>query len=246
MNYALLIYAADDAAPPAEYQKMQHEYGDFTRDIAATGRLGDCAALEGVTTATTVRVRDGKRAITDGPFAETREHLGGYYCFKADSIEDAIAMGAKIPGARIGAIEVREVPPPVGVDIPVGAAPANATKEYLLLIYEDEALWATLGEPETREIYGKYGTFTRAIRESGHFIDGAPLKATRTGKTVRVQGGKPIVTDGPFAETREQLGGYYRIRAAHLDEAIGIAARIPAVETGCIEVRPVMDVSAYV
>ena len=88
-----------------------------------------------------------------------------------------------------------------------------------------------------------YMQFTKEVRESGHYQAGAPLQATSTATSVRVRNGKRAVTDGPFAETREQLGGYYLVEAKDLDEAISIAARIPSARLGTIEVRPVMEMS---
>jgi hypothetical protein len=112
--------------------------------------------------------------------------------------------------------------------------------QYLLLIYEREAIWKDMPEAESQKIFGEYMAFTEAIRESGHFRAGDALQPTHTATTVRVDNGKTVTTDGPFAETREQLGGYYLVEAKDLDEAVEIAARIPAARLGCVEVRPVM------
>ena len=113
--------------------------------------------------------------------------------------------------------------------------------QYMLLIYVDEGAWAKLNEAERAAVFREYGQFTDGIRRSGHFLAGAPLRPTATATTVRVREGKRLVTDGPFAETREQLGGYYLVEAKDLDEAIAIAARIPGARTGSIEVRPVLE-----
>lgn len=110
---------------------------------------------------------------------------------------------------------------------------------YLLLIYENEANWLAMSPEEQGKIFGEYMAFTESIRASGHYVSGNPLEATNTATTVRVRDGKTMTTDGPFAETREQLGGYYHVQAADLDEAIAIAARIPAVLVGSIEIRPI-------
>ena len=112
--------------------------------------------------------------------------------------------------------------------------------KYLLLIYVREADWANLSEEEGGKIFGEYMTFTEDIRASGQSLGGEPLQPTATASTVRVRDGKTLVTDGPFAETREQLGGYYLIDVPDLDEAIRIAARIPGARSGSVEVRPVM------
>jgi hypothetical protein len=112
--------------------------------------------------------------------------------------------------------------------------------QYMLLIYGNEAENAARPAEESKRIYGAYGAFTKGIVESGHFKAGDALQSASTATTVRVRGGKQVVTDGPFAETREQLGGYYLVEAKDLDEAVAIAARIPGAEHGSIEVRPVM------
>lgn len=112
--------------------------------------------------------------------------------------------------------------------------------QYMLLIYDDEKVWNSMSEQERGTIYGDYMKFTKEIRESGHFVAGDALQPTATATTVRVKGGKSLTTDGPFAETREQLGGYYVIEAKDLDEAVSVAARIPSARFGSIEVRPVM------
>ena len=115
--------------------------------------------------------------------------------------------------------------------------------QYLLLIYENEKNWATYSKPEADKIFGEYRTFSEGIAKSGHYKGGNPLQPTTTATTVRVRGGKRETTDGPFAETREQLGGYFLVDAKDLDEAISIAERIPGARTGSIEVRPIMQMA---
>ena len=111
--------------------------------------------------------------------------------------------------------------------------------EYLLLIYNSEKEWAAMPPDEMGKIYGEYMAFTKAITDSGHWIGGKPLQPVSTATTVRVRSGKRTVTDGPFAETKEQLGGYYLVEAKDLDEATEIASRIPGAKYGSIEVRPI-------
>src|SRR5579871_600477 len=112
--------------------------------------------------------------------------------------------------------------------------------QYLLMIYRSEAELGKLSQAEREKIGADYGAFTQSIIQSGHFKAGDGLQPTTTATTVRVREGKILTTDGPFAETREQLGGYYLVDAKDLDTAIGIAARIPGAKSGSIEVRPVM------
>jgi hypothetical protein len=112
--------------------------------------------------------------------------------------------------------------------------------QYLLMIYRSEAELGKLSPADRKNITAEYGAFTQSIIQSGHFKAGDGLQPTTTATTVRVREGKVLTTDGPFAETREQLAGYYLIDAKDLDTAIGIAARIPNAKNGSIEVRPVM------
>ncbi len=112
--------------------------------------------------------------------------------------------------------------------------------QYLLMIYRSEADLGKMSPADRKQMTAEYGTFTQSIIQSGHFKAGDGLQPTTTATTVRVREGKTLTTDGPFAETREQLGGYYLVEAKDLDAAIAIAARIPGAKTGSIEVRPVM------
>jgi hypothetical protein len=117
MNYLLLIYANEaqtDAMSPAALTAMTQEYTEFTKGIIQAGQFKAGDRLKPVSTASTVRIRNGKTAITDGPFAETREQLGGYYLVEAKSLDEAISIAARIPGAKHGSIEVRPIWPPAG------------------------------------------------------------------------------------------------------------------------------------
>jgi hypothetical protein len=111
--------------------------------------------------------------------------------------------------------------------------------QYLLLIYANEAEMAAKAPAALQSMHAEYMDFTKGIIQGGQFKAGDRLKPTSAASTVRVRNGKVATTDGPFAETREQLGGYYLIEAKNLDEATAIAARIPGAKHGSIEVRPV-------
>jgi hypothetical protein len=112
--------------------------------------------------------------------------------------------------------------------------------QYLMLIYDVEADWAKMSAAEQAAMYKEYGQFTKQISESGNHRAGHQLKPIATATTVRLRDGKRLVTDGPFAETKEQLGGFYLVEAQDLDEAISIAARIPSARHGSIEIRPIV------
>lgn len=112
--------------------------------------------------------------------------------------------------------------------------------KYLLLIYENEGDFADASEAEQGKIFQEYMDYTRGIKKSGNYIGGEALQPIATATTVRQRNGKTVTTDGPFAETKEQLGGFYLVEAKDLDEAIKLAGGIPAVRTGTIEIRPIM------
>jgi hypothetical protein len=113
--------------------------------------------------------------------------------------------------------------------------------KYLCLIYENEQSWENFSKEQADAIMGEYFQFTDDIRNSGHYVAGEALQPTQTATTVRVRNGKVSTTDGPFAETKEQLGGFYLVEAKDLNDAIQVASRIPAVRSGSIEIRPVIN-----
>jgi hypothetical protein len=122
-----------------------------------------------------------------------------------------------------------------------GAGQKGVSKmQYLLMIYQNEAEYGKIDAATGKKMMEEYGAFTQSIVQSGNFKAGDALQPTTTATTVRVRDGKTLTTDGPFAETREQLGGYYLVEAKDLDAAVAIAARIPGAKTGSIEVRPIM------
>lgn len=111
---------------------------------------------------------------------------------------------------------------------------------YLCLIYDDEKAWQKMTKDEMEKGAAEYFQFTDSIKKSGQYVGGNALQPTNTATSVRVRNGKVSTTDGPYVETKEQLGGYYLIEAKDLNDAIQVASRIPSVKTGSIEVRPIM------
>ena len=111
--------------------------------------------------------------------------------------------------------------------------------KYMLLIYADEQAW---NEAEREECYGESAQLAHQLQTNGQYLGASPLQPVAMATSVRVRNGKPLVTDGPFAETREQLGGYFLVNAKDLDEAIGIASRIPGARRGTVEIRPVTEI----
>ena|SRR5579864_5020475 len=111
--------------------------------------------------------------------------------------------------------------------------------KYMLLIYADEQAWT---EPERQQCYGESTQLAHVLKSNGQYLDASPLQPVSTATSVRVRNDNRLVTDGPFAETREQLGGYFMVEAKNLDEAIDIAGRIPGARKGTVEIRPVVEI----
>jgi hypothetical protein len=112
---------------------------------------------------------------------------------------------------------------------------------YLCLIYDDEKKLGAMPKGESDAFMGEYFSFTEGIKKTGHYIGGEALQPVQSATTVRVRGGKVSTTDGPFAETKEQLGGYYLINAKDLNDAIQVASKIPSARLGTVEVRPIQE-----
>ena len=116
--------------------------------------------------------------------------------------------------------------------------------KYALLLYADEATWDDLDPEAQGEVMAQHGAATEAMQAAGAYLGGEALSSTTTARTLRLRDGKPIVTDGPFIEAKEALGGFYLVDCPSIDEALDFAARIPEARTGGVEVRPVIDFEA--
>jgi hypothetical protein len=116
--------------------------------------------------------------------------------------------------------------------------------KYMFLIYDNEKGWAKLSETQRRQAIGEYMQFTQRLQLAGQYVTSSQLEPTSAATSVRARSGKRLVTDGPFAETREQLLGYYIIEVKDLDAAIALAARIPGGPTGGVEIRPLLERAA--
>jgi hypothetical protein len=112
---------------------------------------------------------------------------------------------------------------------------------YLCLIYEDQQAWQNMSEADMQKGMAEYNAFTENIKKNGYYVGGEALQPTSTAKSVQVRNGKISTTDGPYVETKEQLGGYYLIKAKDLNDAVQVASRIPGAKHGTVEVRPIME-----
>jgi len=116
--------------------------------------------------------------------------------------------------------------------------------QYMILIYDDPAVLGAMSADERQAFMGEYFAYSEGLRQAGVYVDGAPLESAQAATTVRLRDGKQLISDGPFAETREVLGGYYVIECDTLDAALDHAGRCPSARIGSIEVRPVMVIPA--
>ncbi len=230
MQYLALIHADEErweSLGDDERQAIMERYIAFSERTEVVGG----AELQSTSTATTVRVRSGDTLVTDGPYAEVKEALGGYFVLECDSIDEACRLAAEIPAAEHGAIEVRPA-----------TSRRRADMRYALMVYSDQEAWSDMSEEEVAksraESMPRWLALFEELGKADPNVDGKELEAATDAKTVRVRDGKTLVTDGPFAETKEQIGGVFDITLPDLDTALELAAMIPSAEEGSIEVQP--------
>ncbi|MEZ6121926.1 MAG: YciI family protein [Planctomycetaceae bacterium] len=239
MKYMLLIYSDEQCWSDQEWRDCVNESTQICHELNARKQLLGAAPLHPVATATTVRVRSGETLITTGPFAETAEQLGGYYLIDVPDLDAAIAIAARLPPARKGTVEIRPVRETPDLP-PCGSAVCSPDQKLLMfLCYDDEQAWTDVGEDAHRSAIAEAVGLTWTLQESGQYVSASPLHSTSTATSVRVRNGKRLITDGPFAETREVFGGYYLMRAGSVDEVVPLAARHPGVFVGAVEIREV-------
>lgn len=247
MKYMFLIYGAEDAWTEDERTACMIESMGVCEDLAAQGKFLAASPLEPVATARTVRVRDGETLVTDGPFAETTEQLGGYYILDLDHLDEAIAVATKLPPVKKGTVEIRPLFPldglPASRNPPADAGDVSETA-YILLCHDDEAAWRKEGPEAMDAAMTEALAIVRDLNDSGRYVSASPLHSSEKATCVRVRNGKRTIIDGPFAETNEVLGGYYVILAENQGQAVQVAARHPGARFGSVEVRPLFDLSA--
>jgi hypothetical protein len=246
MKYLYLMYGAEGLWTDAERKDCMAESLGVCDDLAARGQFLATSPLQSVTTAATVRVRGGQTLVTDGPFAETTEQLGGYFLLDLPDLDEAIAVAARLPSARKGTVEIRPILPLEGLPpprpFPTGTSVPGLTP-FLLLCYHDESTWGEAGPTARSEAMSEAAALCRELSDAGRYLNSSPLHPAATATCVRVRGGQRAVTDGPFAETREVLGGFYVVLAESRDDALRVAARQPGARHGSVEVRPLFDLS---
>jgi hypothetical protein len=249
MKYILLIYGAEDSWTQDERKTCMIESLVVCDELVAQEKYLSAAPLQSVTTAASVRVRDGRALVTDGPFAETTEQLGGYYLLELADLDEAIAVAARIPPAAKGTVEIRPLAPMEGLP-PERPLPTSMRDEsrtpFMLLCYDNEAAWEAGGGPQAvAEAKAEAVALARRLSEEGRYFSASPLHPAATATCVRMRDGRRLITDGPFAETHEALGGYYLILAEDRATAVRLAALHPGARISTVEVRPLFDIDGF-
>jgi hypothetical protein len=250
MKY-LMIHALDeDATPRTGSNGEPLELAAWIEEMEARGVVLDGARLHPVSDATSVRAPNGTVVVTDGPFAETKEQVAGYDVIDCPDLDSAIAVAAAHPTTGAGSIELR--PFDEGMPDPeVPESVPDGKRRYLMLVCADMRR-AMAAELDATEVHAdsvperssaddeeEDEPIDRWIADAGaRRLYGWPLAFPDTAVTVRRVDGEVVTTDGPFAETKEQLAGYDLIECTDLDDALEVASSHPVAATGVIELRP--------
>ena len=247
MKYMLLVYSPEDAWTEEERSQCMVDSTVVCHELNEKGQFRAASPLHPVKTGASVRVRNGQQLITSGPFAETTEQLGGYFIIDVPDLDQAIATAGRLPAAKKGTVEVRPIfpldgLPPDNFEL-LNSRGDSSNVPYMLLCYDDAQAWDEAGPAALRAAMEEAVQLTHRLNARRQYVSASPLHPTSTATSVRVKEGRRQVTDGPFAETREFLGGYYVILAKDLNEAISIAAQHSGVGVGTVEVRPIFELA---
>jgi hypothetical protein len=243
MKYMFLIYSNEKSWTKEEWTACTVESTHLCHDLNAKGQFRAASPLHPVATSTSVRVRDGQRLVTNGPFAETTEQLGGYYILDVANLDEAIAIASRIPAVKKGTVEIRPLIDLQGLPADKLLQSDVEIKKFMLICYDDEEYWIQAGKDAHQAAMQEAVQLTHELDSKGQYLSASPLHPASMATSVRIRDGKRLVTDGPFAETNEILGGYYLIAVKDVNEAIGIAARHSGARVGTVEVRQVYDLS---
>jgi hypothetical protein len=238
MRYVVLLYGneADNATPGTpEFDAEMAGYMAFG-ELAGAAILGG-EALHGTDTCRTIRHDGGRIAVTDGPFAESVEAMGGFYVLEAPTLDDAIELARHIPATHQGGAEIRPAVEWFDRSTEVGPAPADATR-WMATIHGPETAADDPADPAWQTMLADHGRFGE--KHADAVLGGAAIQLTTTATTVRVRDGELLVTDGPYAEAIEVVGGFYLLRAT-ADAVAAIAADIPVNAGGAVQVQAIME-----
>ncbi|MFO0943928.1 MAG: YciI family protein [Pirellulales bacterium] len=249
MKYMLLVYSPESSWTTEQWKQCVETSMGICQELVQKGQLIAASPLHPVATAKTIRVRDGQPVLTTGPFAETAEQLGGFYILDVPDLDVAIQIAARLPAAKKGTVEIRPVFKLDGLpkelfnnQAAISDPEQQSWKQFMFLCYDDEQYWQQAGADALRSAMAEAVQLTHQLNEQGMFVSAAPLHPSTTATSVRIRDGQRTITDGPFAETREVLGGFYVIRAASIEQALQYAQHHSGARVGAVEVRQVFDV----
>ncbi|HEX2483812.1 MAG TPA: YciI family protein [Myxococcota bacterium] len=208
------------------------EMGRYAGELAREGKIRGGAPLQPEEAGARVSLRGGQAAVTDGPFAESKEFVGGFMIVDVASRAEAIEVAKRCPATRSGIVEVRALPDRDAE----GTAPGTSPR-FMFLLYGEPGLT----DPDGSK-YQSMLAYDRTLKGEGCYVESSQLGQEPPAARVELLGGRAVVTDGPFAETKEVAGGYYVVEARSLADAIAVAKRCPAAHWGTIEVREVIKV----
>ena len=246
MKFVFLGYTDErlwDAMSDSEREAMIEEcfaYNDTLRPGGHWTEVGE--ALQSSRAAKTLRSKGGKVIVTDGPYAETKEQLGGLGVIEARDLDHAVALMANHPAIRFGPIEIRPIDEGLTERCRPKSDDSNAQSQgvkFVCLGYGDENAWNALSSKEREGLIEECMAYDAVLRRYGRSAGGAALQSVRTAKTLRSRGGKVLVTDGPYAETKEQLGGVAINKFTDIDRALEAWLKHPCLRVGdVLELRP--------
>jgi hypothetical protein len=231
MRYLLIHTADPDVAAEWDPDENRASFTSWVEDTIRSGVNLQGTRLRPTADATTVKIRDGELVITDGPYAETREQVAGYDVLECASLDEAVRWAGQHPHSWLGSVEVRALPDSApAVPLP---EPGEGKIQYVMLVCTDPAV-----DPGEFDRIEPVDPWVAEMDGRGVRLYGSELEPPGSARTVRVRESRTIVTDGPFAETKEQIAGFDVLECADLDEAIEIASRHPMARLGLLEVRP--------
>jgi hypothetical protein len=252
MKFLWMGYMAEtawQAMSPGEQAAMVEECLAYNKVLLQNGNwTGAGVPLQNVQTAKTMRQAGGKMLVTDGPYAETKEQLGGLGLVEAENIDEAVAVMAQHPSLRYGPFEIRPLDPEVFSGCTIATTPDDPAdgEKIVCLGCFNEAAWDALSPEGLAALRGSCMDYGEVLKErGGTAVLGAALQGAKRAKTLRSQQGRVVVTDGPFAETKEQIGGVAIYRFRDMDQAIEAWRDHPCLKFGdTFELRPADEVFA--
>ncbi len=247
MHYMLAFYEPDSSFTARDDQSDQFwpPWRVYFRALGEAGVTIGGAPLQPPARAVTVRSGGDRQTVHDGPYADTKEQLGGFVIVDVPALDDALAWARRAPSGQYGAVEVRPLLPATSA---ATAAQASAIGDarYVLAIYESADDFAAREGAASSRYWAGWAAYAEALNAAAVRRGGAALHGPHAATVIRSSAAGPVVHDGPYADTKEQLGGYLLLDVPTLEDALHWAARCPATFNGAVEVRPVLPVSARV